>query len=137
MVPVWSGAVSFCAQVLSRVRLFLTSWTIARQAPLPMGILQARILEWVAMPSSNSLLFEPLGEPKNAEVDSLSLLQGIFLTQQLNWCLLHCRQILCSSATREALLYGGPIANLQDSRLMPLKKKVIIMFTLLGVMAVE
>ena len=27
-------------------------WTVARQAPLSMGILQARIQEWVAMPSS-------------------------------------------------------------------------------------
>ena len=27
-------------------------WTVAHQAPLSMGILQARILEWVAMPSS-------------------------------------------------------------------------------------
>ena len=27
-------------------------WTVARQAPLSMGILQTRILEWVAMPSS-------------------------------------------------------------------------------------
>ena len=27
-------------------------WTVARQPPLSMGILQARILEWVAMPSS-------------------------------------------------------------------------------------
>jgi len=27
-----------------------TPWTIAHQAPLSMGILQARILEWVAMP---------------------------------------------------------------------------------------
>ena len=27
-------------------------WTVAFQAPLSMGILQARILEWVAMPSS-------------------------------------------------------------------------------------
>ena len=27
-------------------------WTVARQAPLSVGILQARILEWVAMPSS-------------------------------------------------------------------------------------
>ena len=27
-------------------------WTVACQAPLSMGILQARILEWVAMPSS-------------------------------------------------------------------------------------
>ena len=38
--------------VLSRVQLFATPWTVACQAPLPMGILQARILEWVAMPSS-------------------------------------------------------------------------------------
>ena len=27
-------------------------WTVARQDPLSMGILQARILEWVAMPRS-------------------------------------------------------------------------------------
>ena len=36
----------------SRVRLFATLWTIAHQAPLFMRILQARTLEWVAMPSS-------------------------------------------------------------------------------------
>ena len=41
-----------CAQSLSHVRLFVTPWTVAHQAPLSMGILQARILEWVAMPSS-------------------------------------------------------------------------------------
>ena len=41
-----------CAQSLGRVRLFVTPWTVARQALLSMGILQARILEWVAMPSS-------------------------------------------------------------------------------------
>ena len=33
------------------VQLFGTLWTVARQAPLSMGILQARILKWVAMPS--------------------------------------------------------------------------------------
>ena len=39
--------------VLSRsVRLFVTPWTITCQAPLSMGILQARTLEWVAMPFS-------------------------------------------------------------------------------------
>ena len=37
---------------LSHVGLFATPWTAARQAPLSVGILQARILEWVAMPSS-------------------------------------------------------------------------------------
>ena len=66
------------------------------------GILQARILEWVAFlfsrGSSNprieprspvfqedSLPAEPQGKPKNTGVGSLSLLQGIFLTQELNW----------------------------------------------------
>ena len=31
--------------------LLVTPWTVAHQAPLSMEILQARILEWVAMPS--------------------------------------------------------------------------------------
>ena len=45
---------------------------VAYQAPLSMGILQARILEWVALPSSRE----------------------IFLTQGLNPGLLHCRWVL-------------------------------------------
>ena len=70
---------------------------IALQAPLSMGILQARILEWVAMPSSrgssqcmdqtqasplqaDSLPIEPPGKPKNTGVGSLSLLQRNSLT---------------------------------------------------------
>ena len=36
----------------SRVLLFTTHWTITRQAPLSMGSLQAKILEWVAIPFS-------------------------------------------------------------------------------------
>ena len=43
---------------------------------------------------ANSLPSEPPGKPKNTGVGSLSLLQGIFLTQELNWGLLHCRWIL-------------------------------------------
>ena len=31
---------------------------------------------------------------KNTEMGNLSLFQQIFLTQELNWGLLHCRQIL-------------------------------------------
>ena len=34
------------------VRLFATPWTVACQAPLSMGILQARILEQIVLPSS-------------------------------------------------------------------------------------
>ena len=42
----------------------------------------------------DSLPSEPPGKPKNTGVGSLSLLQGIFPTQELNWGLLHCRRIL-------------------------------------------
>ena len=42
----------------------------------------------------DSLSAEPLGKPKNTGVGSLSLLQRIFLTQESNWGLLHCRWIL-------------------------------------------
>ena len=37
---------------------------------------------------------EPPGKPRSTEVGSLSLLQGIFPTQESNRGLLHCRQIL-------------------------------------------
>ena len=64
-----------------------------------MGILQARMLEWVAMPSSRGYfqprdqiqvshitggLSEPPGKPKNTGEGSLALLQGIFPTQESN-----------------------------------------------------
>ena len=41
----------------------------------------------------DSLPAEPQEKPKNTGVGSLSLLWGIFLTQELNWGLLHCRRI--------------------------------------------
>ena len=75
------------------------------------GILQVRILEWVAMTSpgdlpdpginprspasqEDSLPSEPSEKPKNTGMSSLSLLQGNFPTQELNLALLHCRRIL-------------------------------------------
>ena len=71
------------------------------------GILLARILEWVAVPFSrgssqprspilqvDSLPAEPLGKSKNTGVGSLSHLQQISPTQELNWGLLHCGWIL-------------------------------------------
>ena len=83
----------------------MTPWFVACQAPLSIGILQARILEWVAVGTMgvksrsptlqmDSLPTEPPGKPKNIGVGSLSLLQQIFLTQGSNKSLLHCRQIL-------------------------------------------
>ena len=71
------------------------------------GTLQARTLQWVAFPFSrgssqprsptlqaDSLPAEPPGKPRNTGVGSLSLLQQIFPTQELNRGLLHCRWIL-------------------------------------------
>ena len=43
---------------------------------------------------ADSLPAEPLGKPKNTGVGNLSFLQQIFLTQELNWGFLHCRQII-------------------------------------------
>ena len=43
---------------------------------------------------ADSLPAELQEKPKNTGVGSLSLFQQIFPTQELNWCLLHCRGIL-------------------------------------------
>jgi len=75
-----------------------------------MGILQARILELPCPPPgdllhpgikprspplrADSLPFEPPGKPKNTGMGSLSLLQGMFPTQELNQGFLQSRQIL-------------------------------------------
>ena len=71
------------------------------------GMLQARTLEWVAVPFSressqprcptlhaDSLPAEPQGKLKDTAVANLSLLHGIFPTQELNRGLLHCRWVL-------------------------------------------
>ena len=57
------------------VRLFVTAWPVARQAPLSMGILQVRILERVAIPS--------LGDLPNPGIEPVSpaLAGGFFTTE--------------------------------------------------------
>ena len=90
-------------KLLSCVWLSLIPWAIQS-----MEFSKSRILEWVAFPFSkgssqsrieprspilqaDSLPAEPQGKPKNTGVGSLSLLQWIFLTQESNQGLLHCR----------------------------------------------
>ena len=85
------------------------------------GILQARILKWLALPFSrdlpnpgieprspallvDSLPAEPPGKPKNTRVGHL--LQGIFLTQESYQGLLHCRWILYQLSYQ-----GNPIVS--------------------------
>ena len=97
----------------------MTPWT-----PPSMKILQARILEWVAMVSSkgsikprspalhvDSLLAESPRKPMNTGVDRLSFLQGIFLTQKSNWGLLHCRHILYQRSYQ-----GSPFPCVEHSK---------------------
>ena len=48
----WCAVLCAVLSCFSRVRLFATLWTVTRQALLSMEILQAKMLEWVAMPSS-------------------------------------------------------------------------------------
>ena len=83
-----------------------TPWTAAYQALPSMGFSRQEYWSGVPSPSpeshlamSNSLLPHGLYSPwnsagQNTGVGSLSLLQGIFLTQESNQGLLRCRQIL-------------------------------------------
>ena len=50
----------------------------------------------------DSLPTEPQGKPKNTGMGSLSLLQGIFPTQESNQGLLHCRRVLYQLSYEEA-----------------------------------
>ena len=76
------------------VQLFETPWTAAHQAPLSMGILQARILEWVAMPFSRES-FNPGIEPRSPTLQADSLLSEVnFPSQESNQGLMHCMRIL-------------------------------------------
>ena len=53
---------------------------------------------------ADSLPSEPQEKPKNAGMGSLSLLQWIFLTQESNRGLLHCRRILYQFEAEEPLI---------------------------------
>ena len=78
---IWQGfslgaGVNFLPTVLkslSHVGLFATPWTVARQALLSMGILQARILEWAAMHSSR-------GSSQPRDGTQVSCIAGGFFT---------------------------------------------------------
>ena len=72
-------------ELLSFVWLFVASWTVAHQAPLSMGL--SRKKYWIVCHS---------------------LLQGIFPTQVLNPCLLHCRWILYHLSHQRRPIMGIP-----------------------------
>ena len=95
------------------------------------GILQARILEQIAFPFSRGSS-QPrnqtwvsciagrfftscaIGKPKNTGVDSLSLLQRIFWTQESNQGLLHCRHASAAAAAAKSLQSCPTLSNPMD-----------------------
>ena len=108
---------SFCCMKGNKVKVKVARSCLTLCNPVDYavhGIVQARILEWVVPspgdlpnpgiePRSPALQVdfvpaEPQGKPKNTNTNigvcSLFLLQQIFPTQESNWGLLHCRQIL-------------------------------------------
>ena len=98
-----------CACVLSCNQFFALLWTVACQAPLSMGIFQARILEWVAMPSSRessrprggtcvSCIFLP------CQADSLSLSQ----LEAPNKSTLHTKRNICPMRLDSRSQLTGP-----------------------------
>ena len=75
---------SMCVLVSQSYPILVTPWTVARQAPLSMETLQARILEWVAMLSSR-------GSSQPRDETQVSHVAGGFFTDR---------------ATREAQFVG-------------------------------
>ena len=89
------------------------------EIPLSLGILQARILEWVAIPSSRrssqsrdrtqvSRSSEPPAKPKNTGVGSLSLLQRLFPTRNGNGVSCIAGGFFTSWVTRDARRKATP-----------------------------
>ena len=104
---------------LSRVQLFAIPWPTqsmefsrpeywsAEVFPSPGDLSSPGIEPRSPALQGDSLPAEPPGKSKNTGVCSLSLLQGIFLTQELNWGLLHCRQILYQLSSQGSQISWG------------------------------
>ena len=93
-------------KLFSPIWLFVTPWTIqsmefsrpeywsGKPFPSPGDFPNLGIEPRSPTLQVDSLPAEPPRKPKNRGVGSLSLLQRIFLTQEVNWGLLHCRRLL-------------------------------------------
>ena len=107
-----SSSSSFIYLYTLKVKVTHSCPTLCNPMGYPVhGILQTRILEWVAFPFSrrssqhrdrprsptlqeDSSPAESQGKSKNVGGSSLAVLQGIFPTREWNQELLHCRWIL-------------------------------------------
>ena len=100
---IWMLSVYMRACVLShfsRVWLFATPWSIAHQALLSMGILQARIPEWLPCP--------PLGDLPDLGIEPISFMS---LEQAGRWFFF----FLITSATWESHFQNTHLLKIQKS----------------------
>ena len=129
----YDPAIPLLGMYLVKVKVKVAQWCPTLCDPMDYtihGILQARILKWVTIPSpgdlpnpgikprspalqADSLPAEPQGKPKNTGVGILSLLQQIFPTQELNWGLPHFRQILYQQSYQGSPHISGENCNLK------------------------
>ena len=114
------------------VQLYVTLWYVACQAPLSMGFSRQEYQSGLPCPlpgdlphpgieprspalQADSLPSEPPGKLKNTGMGSLSLLQGIFLTQESNQRLLHCKWILYQLSYQGSLVVRAPHFHCRES----------------------
>ena len=105
----------------SRVRLFAAPWAVesmefcrpeywsGEHFSSPGDLPNPRIKPSSPTLQADSSPAEPQGEPKNTEVGSLSLLQQILPTQELNRGLLHCSWILHQLSYQGSPYFGSLI----------------------------
>ena len=109
--------------LLSHIRLFVTPWTVAQQAPLSMGFSKQEYRSGLLFPSpgdlahpgieprsptlqEDSLPAEPPGKPKNTGVGSLPLLQGSSQPRNRTGVSCIAGEFFTNWATREACSIG-------------------------------
>ena len=98
----------------------VTPWTLQTTAfsrpehwcgfPFPGDLLNPGMEPRSPALQADSLPAELPGKPKNTGVGALFLFQGIFPTQELNWGLLPCRQILYQLSHQ-----GSPVMNFMNT----------------------
>ena len=129
------GPVVACMCMLSCfncAQLYVTLWYVACQAPLSMGFSRQEYQNGLPCPlpgdlphpgteprspelQADSLPSEPPGKLKNTGMGSLSLLQGIFLTQESNQRLLHCKWILYQLSYQGSPVVRAPHFHCRES----------------------
>ena len=97
----------------SPVWLLVTLWTLAHQAPLSMGILQARILGWFAISSSGDLSNPGIEPACHVSCTGRQVLYHLVLPRkplwgEVNWKSLSCVWFFATPWTIQSMEFSRP-----------------------------